>query len=241
MAIQFGTVDGLVNISSETILCFIKGIEEFEKQGGPAYASNEGISYGAAFQRFIEPVYADSTKPFILSSIKKPVYTRSGEEQSPARVTFCKKMGLLRVDEYSGIFCLTQLGKAVLNKDITINEYAFILLSKMGVFKGGVCIDNLLCVISSYFQSYATISQDDLGTFIKKRFNDTSIVKTRLDIIINALVVTGLITKITKDIYALSGIGQAEVFLDFYNHSSSIDKSEIDISDEYADYIGKMG
>ena len=241
MAIQFGTVDGLVNVSNETILCFTKGIEEFEKQGGPAYASSKGISYGTAFQRFIEPVYADRTKPYTLSSINQPVLTRSGDEQSPARVTFCKKMGLLKADEPSNIFNITPLGKAVLDKDITIKEYAFILLSKMGVFKEGVYTDNLLCVISSYFKSHATISQEDLGVFIKEKYNDTSIVKTRFDIIINSLVVTGLITKVAKDVYALSGIGQAEVFSDYYNHSNSINKATIDTSDEYADYIGNMG
>ena len=240
MAIQIGTVDGLVNISFDTILCFTKGIEEFEKQGGPAYANSEGISYGTAFQRFIEPVYTDRTKPYVLSSIKQPVRTRSGEEQSPARVTFCKKMGLLKVDESSSIFSITPLGKAVLEKDININEYAFILLSKMGVFKDGVYIDNLLCVISSYFQFHATISQEDIGAFVKKKYGDTNIVKTRFDIIINSLVLTGLITKVIKDVYALSGIGQAEVLSDFYNHSNLINKAKIDTSNEYADYIGNM-
>lgn len=241
MAIQFGTVDGLVNISTDTILCFTKGIEEFERQGGPAYASSEGISYGTAFQRFIEPVYTDKTKPYTLSSIKQPVHTRSGEEQSPARVTFCKKMGLLKVDEPSSIFSITPLGKAVLDNDITIKEYAFILLSKMGVFKDGVYIDNLLCVISSYFLSHAVISQENLGLFIKEKYSDSKIVKTRLDIIINSLVETGLVTKTIKDTCVLSGLGQAEVFSNFYNHSLSINKAEIDTSDEYADYIGKMG
>jgi hypothetical protein len=241
MAIQFGTVDGLVNISTDTILCFTKGIEEFERQGGPAYASSEGISYGTAFQRFIEPVYTDKTKPYTLSSIKQPVHTRSGEEQSPARVTFCKKMGLLNVDEPSSIFSITPLGKAVLDNDITIKEYAFILLSNMGVFKDGVYIDNLLCVISSYFLSHAVISQENLGLFIKEKYNDSKIVKTRLDIIINSLVETGLVTKTIKDTCVLSGLGQAEVFSNFYNHSLSINKAEIDTSDEYADYIGKMG
>ena len=241
MAIQFGTVDGLVNISTDTILCFTKGIEEFERQGGPAYASSEGISYGTAFQRFIEPVYTDKTKPYTLSSIKQPVHTRSGEEQSPARVTFCKKMGLLKVDEPSSIFSITPLGKAVLDNDITIKEYAFILLSKMGVFKDGVYIDNLLCVISSYFLSHAVISQENLGLFITEKYSDSKIVKTRLDIIINSLVETGLVTKTIKDTCVLSGLGQAEVFSNFYNHSLSINKAEIDTSDEYADYIGKMG
>lgn len=240
MAIQFGTVDGLVNISNDTILCFAKGIEEFATQGAPAIASKEGISYGAAFQRFIEPVYADRTKSYTLESIRKPVLTKSGSEQSPARGTFCKKMGLLKIDESNDLFEITPLGKAIIDNDIRINEYAFILLSKMGVFKDDVYVDNLLVVISSYFQSHATISQNELSKYVKATYNDLSLVKTRFDIIINALVATGLITKVTNDVYVLAGIGQAEVLMDYYNHSNLINKAEIDTSDEYSNYIGNL-
>lgn len=240
MAIQFGTVDGLVNISNDTILCFAKGIEAFIAQGGPAYASRAGISYGGAFQRFIEPVYADKTKPYSLASIRQPVLTRSGSEQSPARGTFCKKMGLLKIDEALNLFEITPLGDAIIDKEITIKEYAFILLSKMGVFKDGVYVDNLFDFFSIYFQSHATISQNSLGKYINLTYNDSDIVKTRLDIIINSLVVTGLLTKITNDIYVLSGTGEAELFIDYRKHSNLLNKAVIDTSKEYSDYIGNL-
>jgi hypothetical protein len=141
MAIQFGTVDGLVNITKGSILCFVKGIDEFVSQGGPAFAKNNEVSYGTAFQRFVEPVYADKSNQFTLTSINTPVLTRSGAEQSPARGTFCKKMGLLKVDEPNDLFELTPLGRAILNNDITIQEYAFILLSKMGIYKDDNYVD----------------------------------------------------------------------------------------------------
>ena len=240
MAIQFGTVDGLVNISSDTILCFARGIHEFIAQGGPAYASRQELSYGTAFQRFIEPVYTDRTKTYTISSINNSVLTRSGSEQSPARGTFCKKMGLLKIDEALGLFEITPLGKAIIDNEITIKEYAFILLSKMGVFKDGVYVGNLLNVISIYFQSHATISQNLLGEYIKLTYNDSDIIKTRLDIIINALVVTGLLTKITNDIYVLSGTREAELFIDYSTHSSLLSKAIIDTSKEYSNYIGNL-
>ena len=240
MAIQFGTVDGLVNITNDTILCFVKGIDEFISQGGPAYARNLGISYGTAFQRFIEPVYVDRAKPYTLESIKQPVLTRSGSEQSPARGTFCKKMGLLKIDESNGIFEITPIGKAILNNEISIEEYSFILLSKMGVFKNGEYIDNLLNSISVYFQSNATVSQNFLEKYIKLTYGDNDIVKTRLDIIINSLVVTGLLAKVTNDIYVLSGTAAAVLFIDYDKHSNKLRTAIIDNSKEYSDYIGNL-
>lgn len=240
MAIQFGTVDGLVNISNDTIRCFAKGIDEFVKQGGPAYASKEGISYGTAFQRFIEPVYLNRAKPYSLSSIKQPVLTRSGSEQSPARGTFCKKMGLLKIDESSELFEITPIGKAILDNSISIEEYAFILLSKMGIFKDGEYVDNLLNSISKYFQSNATVSQNSLGEYIRTTYHDSNIVKTRIDIIINSLVVTGLLTKVTNDIYVLSGTGEAELFIDYNKRSPQLTNAVIDNSKNYSDYIGNL-
>ena len=107
MAIQFGTVDGLVNITPDTIKCFTQGIQEFVSQGGPSYAKREGVSYGTAFQRFIDPVYTDKDKAFSLASIDLPVRTKSGAEQSPARATFCKKMGLLGLVHQALILTIT--------------------------------------------------------------------------------------------------------------------------------------
>lgn len=240
MAIQFGTVDGLVNTSKDTILCFVKGIDEFVSQGGPAKSTNAGISYGTAFQRFIEPVYADRTKNYSLSSIDQPVLTKTGKEQSPARGTYCKKMGLLKIDESKGLFEITSLGKAVLNNDILIEEYAFVLLSKMGIFKDGVYVGNLLTFISNYFQSHATVSQSLLEQEIKKTYQDSNIEKTRTDIIINSLVITGLLTKVTNDIYVLSGTREAELLIDYYKRSNQITNSIIDTAKEYSDYIGNL-
>lgn len=240
MAIQFGTVDGLVNITKESIRCFVKGIDEFVIQGGPSIANKEGVSYGTAFQRFIDPVYNGTKETYDIGLIKYSVKTKSGAEQSPARGTFCKKMGLLKIDEPIDIFEITPLGKAILNDDITIKEYAFILLSKMGVFKDGEYVDNLLSSVFKYFQSKPTVSQSLLEEYIKKTYNDTSIVKTRLDIILNSLVVTGLIAKVTNDIYVLSGTTEAELFIDYNKRSYLLNEAKIDTSKEYSDYIGNL-
>lgn len=240
MAVQFGTVDGLVNITNESIICFVKGIDAFESLGGTQYAKNKGISFGAAFQRFMDPVYQDSTKSFMLSSIDNPVYTKSGTEQSPARGTFCRKMGLAEIDESNDVFQKTPLAKAILNGEITIKEYAFILLSKMGIFTNGVYVDNVLRYIAMYFRSNSILSPNLLLTSIKNNYNDSNIVKTRVDIIINALVLTGLITKVNTDVYVLSGTKQAEVFINYYLHSPSISKAVLDNSESYSEYVGNM-
>ena len=240
MAIQFGTVDGLVNITNKSIQCFAKGIEEFVSQNGPYYAQQQGVSYGTAFQRFVDPVYNGTKTSYDVGSIKHPVKTKSGAEQSPARGTFCKKMGLLKIDESTDLFDITPLGKAIIDNDITIKEYAFILLSKMGVFKDGEYVDNLLSSIFKYFQYNPTISQNLLDEYIKSTYKDNSIVKTRSDIILNSLVVTGLLAKVTNDIYVLSGTGEAELFVDYNKRSYLLSEAKLDTSKEYSDYIGNL-
>ena len=240
MAIQFGTVDGLVNISEQTILLFVKAINEFILQGGPTYAKSKGLAYGTAFQRFVDPVYNDNTAPFDLQSILTPVYTKSGKEQSPARITFCKKMGLLEIDEPKDIFKLTPLGHEILNNEITIEEYAFILLTKMGVFKDGVYCDNVFYIISSYFQTNSKISPSLFEQYIKNKYNDTDLPKTRIDIILNAIATSGLISKVTNDLYVLSNTEYALIFSDFYKHKTNLNPGLRDTDNNYSNYIGSF-
>ena len=240
MAIQFGTVDGLVNISEQTILLFVKAINEFILQGGPTYAKSKGLAYGTAFQRFVDPVYNDNTAPFDLQSILTPVYTKSGKEQSPARITFCKKMGLLEIDEPKDIFKLTPLGHEILNNEITIEEYAFILLTKMGVLKDGVYCDNVFYIISSYFQTNSKISPSLFEQYIKNKYNDTDLPKTRIDIILNAIATSGLISKVTNDLYVLSNTEYALIFSDFYKHKTNLNPGLRDTDNNYSNYIGSF-
>ena len=75
---------------------------------------------------------------------------------------------------------------------------------------------------------------------IKYTYNDSIIVKTRLDIIINSLVATGLLTKVTNGIYVLSGTGEAELLVDYNKHANQIKKAKIDTSKEYSEYIGNL-
>lgn len=240
MAIQFGTVDGLVNITESTIQCFVKAIHEFSLQGGPANAKKQGISYGTAFQRFVDPVYTGRSNIFVVNNITTPVYTQGGKEQSPSRGTYCKKMGLLEMDESKEIFNITSLGNAILNKDLTTKEYALILLSKMGVFKDGVYIDNVFCVLSSYFHSNPVISLSLLEKYIKNRYNVSEIEKTRLDIIINAISLTGLITKVKDELFTVSNTEYALVFNEFLANSQKLRPAIIDNASNYSNYIGSI-
>ena len=240
MAIQFGTVDGLVNISEQTIRVFVSAINSFILQGGPAYAKSKNIAYGAAFQRYVEPVYTKQADDFTLNSIDTPVHTQSGNEQSPARITFCRKMGLLEIDEQKGVFNLTPLGNALLNEDINIKEYALILLTKMGVFNDGEYCDNVFYVVSTYFQSNTTISQSLLEQFVKNKYNVSSLEKTRIDIILNAVATAGLITKVAKDIYVISNTGYALIFNDYCERHLQISPALIDNDSGYSSYIGSF-
>ena len=240
MAIQFGTVDGLVNISETTIRCFTQAIYEFCSMGGPSYSKERNIAYGSAFQRFVEPVYSGGKNQFEIESINNPVFSQSGNEQSPARATFCKKMGLLEINEPEGVFQLTPIGYAILNNDITIQEYAFILLSKLGVFKDGNYVDNVFNVFATYYQTNTVLSSASLLDYLKAKYNDNSFEKTRDDIIINAFTFTRLITKIDKDTYTLTNTGYALIFSDFCKHKSSLTPAAYDGDSNYSKYIGAL-
>lgn len=239
MAIQIGTVDGLVNITEEKIRCFVNAIESFS-HGGIEVARNNGVSLGAAFQRFVEPVYTKAKNDFDFSDITKPVYTKGGKEQSPARVTFCKKMGLLNIDDVNEVFELTPLSKELYNGNITVEEYAFVLLTKQGIFKDGKFVYNLFSFISEWFDCHTTISETELLDAVKKRFNDSSIEKTRADIIVNALEMCGLLSNVATGKYVLSNLQYADIFKDFKANYSNLSNSLRDDETGYIEYIGSL-
>ena len=219
MNLQIGTVDGLVNITPKAIYCFVNAINAFSK-GGVKYAREANVSLGIAFQRFVEPVYTGIKENFDLKDIFKPAYTTNNKEQSPARVTFCKKMGLLKIDDSNDVFELTPLAEEIRLKRITIEEYAFILLTKQGIFIDGNYVCNLFSLIAQRFEESTTISD--------------------IEILINALCTTGLIAKITKGVYVLSNTLYAEIFKDFQDKSYLLSPAYIDKDDAYIEYMGEM-
>lgn len=237
--LQIGTVDGLVNITEKNIRCFVNAISSFDSSC-IQYAKKNNISFGAAFQRFVEPVYNNKKTVFDINDISIPVYTKNGSEQSPARMTYCKKMGLLRVDEKKEIFELTPLALELRNNKITIEEFAFILLTKQGIFKDNIYQANLFVFIAKLFENNATITERSLLDEIKTAFSDTNIVKTRADIIVNALAMCGIITSVNRGAFALSNIESADIFKDFRANDGIISDSLLDGDDNYTDFMGSL-
>lgn len=239
MAIQVGTVDGLINISEQPIKCFVEAIDIFSAKG-ISFAKANNISFGTAFQRFVEPVYTSASSVFNVNSILRPALTGSGNEQSPARVTYCKKMGLLQIDESNEIFRLTPLGELVKDNEISVSEYAFVLLTKMGIFVNGELVDNLFCSLARYFKEHATISDEDYKSYVISQYNDDSISKTRFDIIIGALCTSGLITKVAKNVYALSSTLDSRIFEETLRFESQLKSSLLDNDPNYAEFVGSL-
>lgn len=239
MSLQIGTVDGLINITKEKINCFVKAIISFAN-GGVEKSSSLNISLGSAFQRYVDPVYRGDKDEFDLDDIDIPVYTRGGNEQSPARVTFCKKMGLLYINDDERIFKPTPICEAIYNGDITIKDYAFILLSKQGIFSNGSYVKNLFVFISRWFLYHSTISEEELKRELSSNLNDSSIEKTRLDIIINAFTVCGMLSCVGRNIYVIADTIAARIF-DFFSINESIIKPALlDSNINYANYIGSF-
>lgn len=239
MSLQIGTVDGLVNITKEKVNCFVEAIISFSN-GGEEKSSSLRISLGSAFQRYVEPVYRGDKDDFDLDDIAIPVYTKGGNEQSPARITFCKKMGLLFINEEKRIFRPTPICEAIHNGDITIEDYAFILLSKQGVFANGIYIHNLFVFISKWFSNHSTISEDDLRIAISSNINDSNIEKTRLDITINAFTVCGLLSCVSRNIYVIADTIAAKIFDCFSVNESIIKPALLDTNIDYSNYIGSF-
>ena len=235
MKIQFGTVDGLINISEQKIRILVNAIKEFSN-GGIEIAQQNSISLGAGFQRFVEPVYTERSTEFNLNDIKNPVYTKGGKEQSPARVTFCKKMGLLDIDDENNIFKLTPLAEKIWSKEITVEEYAFILLTKQAIFKDGIYDTHIISYVYNWFLTNTIISEDE----IKKSFEKDSLEKTRIDIILNAFVICGLLTNINSGKYVISNLKSAEIIKFLYENTKSLGEGVLDNDSKYLQYIGSL-
>lgn len=239
MAIQVGTVDGLINISEQPIKCFVEAIDSFNKYG-ISFSKSNGISLGTAFQRYVEPVYTKQATSFTTGSILIPALTTSGNEQSPARITYCRKMGLLEIDETNSIFQLTPLGNAILENKLTVEEFSFILLTKMGIFQDGIFKDNLFCIIAEYFCTKATISNTELEDYIIAKYNDRNISKTRFDIIVGALFYAGLVAKVNTNVYVLASALDAKIFNDCLKNKKSLDNAYIDTDTNYTSFVGNL-
>lgn len=240
MTIQIGTVDGLANISEDTIRCFVNAIEYFS-HGGVTFARRNGVPLGTAFQRFVKPVYDKKKSEFDFNDINIPVYTAGGKEQSPACVTYCKKMGLLYLDDANGIFELTPLSNEIYKKNISVEEYSFILLTKQGIFKDKKFVCNLFAFISEWFDENTTISEQELNEAVKLKYSDYSLEKTRCDIIVNALKMCGLVSSVVKgESFVLSNLQYAEIFRNFKDNSSLLNPSLKDDEIKYVDYIGSL-
>jgi len=237
MPIQVGTVDGLINITDKIKTCFVEAIDKFNKEViSPGSLNN--LSVGDAFQRYTYPVYSGTATDYTITSLGSEVKTKTGNKQSPAYVTYCKKMGLLKT-EGSTVFELTALGKALKDSDITLEEYALVYMSKQGVFVDGICKGNLLVDIAEFFNKNSYITADLLSSFIAKKYGTTVFEKTRFDIILGALAAAKLLTKVGNTaVYVLSGIYQASILKYFYEKRRLISISLLDSDDDYSSYIG---
>ena len=237
MALQVGTVDGLINIGPKITDVFVKAIAAFAEQG-VEYARSKGIPFGAAFQRFTYPVYSGESAEFNVASIDKPVYTKSGKEQSPAFITYCRKMGLLIIDESKSLFKLTTIGELLLNNEITLQDYAFVIISKQGIFQNSVYKAPLLAPVVELLEKEPSITIEGIQNYISKSYNDSEIWKTRLDILLGALATSGLLAK-DNNTYYIGGLPQARVFEEIKKNINKISPSLLDDDENYSTYIGE--
>lgn len=235
MAVQVGTVDGLINITPVIKDCFVKAIDSFSVN---VIKNNKlgDLSIGDAFQRYTYPVYSGQETDFKLESLTKEVTTKTGNKQSPAYVTYCKKMGLLET-EGSDLFELTPVGTALKDGQIELHEYAMLYMSKQGIFIDGKYKGNLLEHIANIFKVSSSITTDELLQSIATKYGDSNFQKTRSDIILGALCAAKILSKV-NNVYVLAGIAQAQVLNIFAMNGKNIRPAVLDTDQAYADYVG---
>ena len=130
-----GDFDPNRNFSEKDVYFAVNAIEAFNKCGGQVAAQKLGISCGEALQRFAYPSLQGASSydrefSFDVANIQHPCLTKNGKKQSPSFATFCRRAGIL--NDGDGNFSLSSLGRAVLDRIITPQEYVFVLLSKQG-------------------------------------------------------------------------------------------------------------
>ena len=235
MSVQVGTVDGLINITPVIKDCFVKAIDSFSNN---VIKNNKlgDLSIGDAFQRYTYPVYSGQETQFKLESLKNEVTTKTGNKQSPAFVTYCKKMGLLETDGTDS-FELTPVGSALLEGQIELHEYAMLYMSKQGIFVDGQHNENLLAYIADIFKVSPSITADELLQSIATKYSDSNFQKTRSDIILGALCAAKILSKI-NNVYVLAGIDQAQILDIFAMNGENIRPAILDRDQAYADYVG---
>lgn len=241
MPIQVGTVDGLINITDKIKTCFVEAIDKFDKEVfSKGIIDDLAIALGDAFQRYTYPVYSGNATEYTIKSLNNEVTTKTGNKQSPAYVTYCKKMGLLKTDGTT-CFELTPLGRALKDGDILLKEYALLYMSKQGVFVDGVYRGNLLVDVAEFFNKYSYITTELLSEYIAQKYNKSDFSKTRFDIIIGSLSAANLLTKVgNANTYVLSGIYPASVLRYLYDNREKISAACLDSDDAYSYYIGNF-
>ena len=235
MSVQVGTVDGLINITPVIKDCFVKAIDSFSIN---VIKNNKlgDLSIGDAFQRYTYPVYSGQETEFKIESLKTEVTTKTGNKQSPAFVTYCKKMGLLETDGTDS-FDLTIVGSALLEGQIELHEYAMLYMSKQGIFIEGKYKENLLVHIANLFKVSPSITTDELLQSIATKYGDSNFQKTRSDIILGALCAAKILSKV-NNVYVLAGIVQAQILDIFALNGENIRPAVLDKDQTYADYVG---
>ena len=146
-------------------------------------------------------------------------------------------MGLLKVDDENSIFEPTPLCEALYSNEITLEEYAFILMSKQGIFLDKTYKTNLLQYLADLFDIKPILTNEELNSSLQNSFKDTNVVKTRLDIIIKSLECAKLIYK-KGDQFAVNGIKKHLIFKEFKENSPHLTPAKLDDDDQYSDYIG---
>lgn len=238
-----GDLDPNRNFSEKDILGAVCAINAFATMGGAARAARNGLALGDALQRFSYDVLANASPydrefSFDIAKIDVPCLTKKGTKQSPALATFCRHAGL--IDDSNGGFALSELGRALLKKTITPQEYVFMMLTKQGVYVDGEYKDKLLVCLAKFLVSGNLIPSnlDEAKSIVKDAVSKYLGVygfdnEPRVDLLLNAMRMAGLLQlKPSLDNLQVSDRGRC-ILEEILKHRARFSKTPFDSSSKY--------
>ena len=201
MEIKVGSLDGNRNISDASLYLFANAVRSFGIEG-IEIALTQGLTLGQAFHRYVSKYKSKCDYGhryvFDINDIEQTHFTKGGKEEAPALTTYCRSLGM--ISETLDTFGLSPMGQLFIDRNITSEEYALLLLSKQGVFVNKEYKGHLLSYFADYSLTNETLTQDGFYEYLEAIFSDSLSngeevsFQGRSDILFNALLYAGIIS-----------------------------------------------
>lgn len=218
MRLEICRIDSGRNIDDRNLKWLVQAIDSFSREVTKKEAEENANNFSNAFSYYAMPAFSNTGYNTNFHFDKASILPKNQQKKSngnpAALASYCRKHGLLR--DYDGEFHLSPLGELVLNKKISTEEYAFILLSKQWIRVDGACRRNLLAFFfdctendsqffTNFIQKDGAFQQQYIFEKLcgKKMGPEDKIDFARFDILKNVMYMAGLIADVGEKVIIL--------------------------------------